>query len=632
MKTAALAIAVLASFACAAGNAFAQADLRESLKRLDRNDNDQIEPEEITALARPYLENVAKASRMSLSKTYPIERYQKAARLYFATKNGVIDTRIDPDTIPETGMIEFGKMPDEPYIAGFGLPLEAGYPVIDDDIRTAASVLRRYDRNKDGYVDRREAQEAKWTYRDPFESDFDKDDRLSELELQQRFARRRLLSDASAELRQQSTRMRSPGIRKSTDDDSDRSSRDDRRRDPRRSSPDSARYLAGTLMEKFDANRNGRIESSESRNIGLPIAQIDLNRNSEITRDELFEFLAQWQRETVNDDLDGLPPWFFERDENRDEQISMMEFASEWTDEKVNEFMSYDANADGIVTIAEVQSSKALSGGSFRMTTAEVLPPRKTIISEIEVTEDFIVGDLNVEISITHSHDEYLEGFLIGPDGQQVELFTNVGGHDDNFEKTFFDDQSSYPITKMKPPFRGVFQPEALLKRQPGLSHFNGKSIQGVWQLMIRATRSDRFGMLHQWALHVKPQDKMAEGQVAAPMADGPRPEDRKAGNDRDRGDKADRKADAKREAFAAKDRESAIRKAHQERVDKIKQWRDGMVERMKSGQMNEQEAAGFKQKLKRLDDYLESMKDKRDKEIKSIKSQLKESKKDLKR
>jgi len=163
-------------------------------------------------------------------------------------------------------------------------------------------------------------------------------------------------------------------------------------------------------------------------------------------------------------------------------------------------------------------------GGSYHNQDAEVLPPHKTIISEIEVSEDYLIGDLNVRISITHSNTSFLDAYLTGPDGQRIELFTEVGGSGDNFEETLLDDQSRSPIAKVRPPFKGTFRPEALDKRQPSLSAFNGKNVNGVWQLVVRGTRSERFGMLHGWSLIVKPQDAMLGSPAEAPAEDGPQP------------------------------------------------------------------------------------------------------------
>ena len=43
------------------------------------------------------------------------------------------------------------------------------------------------------------------------------------------------------------------------------------------------------------------------------------------------------------------------------------------------------------------------------------------------------------------------------------------------------------------------------------MSHFNGKSVKGVWQLVIRGTRNERFGMLHHWGLFVRPIEDMLD-------------------------------------------------------------------------------------------------------------------------
>jgi hypothetical protein len=49
------------------------------------------------------------------------------------------------------------------------------------------------------------------------------------------------------------------------------------------------------------------------------------------------------------------------------------------------------------------------------------------------------------------------------------------------------------------------------LKKQPSLSSFNGKSVKGVWQLVVRGSRSERWGMLHSWELIVTPVDDMMD-------------------------------------------------------------------------------------------------------------------------
>ena len=59
----------------------------------------------------------------------------------------------------------------------------------------------------------------------------------------------------------------------------------------------------------------------------------------------------------------GLPDEFFRKDTNGDGQISMSEFASEWTPEVAKKFAQYDLNGDGIITPDEwLQSEKNQKG------------------------------------------------------------------------------------------------------------------------------------------------------------------------------------------------------------------------------------------------------------------------------
>ncbi len=51
---------------------------------------------------------------------------------------------------------------------------------------------------------------------------------------------------------------------------------------------------------------------------------------------------------------EGLPDWFNSSDADGDGQVSMHEFASPLTDEKIAEFAKYDLNGDGYITAEEV--------------------------------------------------------------------------------------------------------------------------------------------------------------------------------------------------------------------------------------------------------------------------------------
>ena len=485
--------------------AYAQSGLREALERLDVDEDGEIDAEEVTPLARPFLERILRSSRRRdldelFEKPISIERLQEEARRYFAIRNGVSGRDVRPRG--ERTVKSFGRDDDESLVPAFGLS-KIRFPYTQDDLDFADRTLRSHDHNKDGFIDREEAKDEDWTHRDPFADDLNKDDRLSRMEMAQRYARRRLLSDAAEEFWRRSERAEDMNRRSDRDD---RDGRDDRSEWWRRGGSDY--WLTASLMGRFDANRNGRLESSEASSLNIPVGRIDVDRDGEISRDELYAHIASVQNE-AGGLSEGLPAWFYEYDTDKDGQVAMSEYLAEWSYPKKEEFLSLDTNGDGLLTASEVIAAKSLVGGTYRSEAAEVLPPRRTIISEIEVEDDLVIRDLNVELSITHSNVSYLDAYLTGPDGRRVELFTEVGGSGDNFEDTTFDDQSRTYITKARPPFEGSFLPEAVQKKQPSLSSFNGTNAKGFWQLIVRGTRSERFGMLHGWGLTIAPEESV---------------------------------------------------------------------------------------------------------------------------
>jgi len=62
----------------------------------------------------------------------------------------------------------------------------------------------------------------------------------------------------------------------------------------------------------------------------------------------------------------GLPPWFLQRDRNRDGQVTMAEYGSRWTEALVAEFNQFDANRDGIITPKECLGATRVSTGGAR--------------------------------------------------------------------------------------------------------------------------------------------------------------------------------------------------------------------------------------------------------------------------
>lgn len=55
---------------------------------------------------------------------------------------------------------------------------------------------------------------------------------------------------------------------------------------------------------------------------------------------------------------EGLPEWFVRKDANQDGQVSMAEYSTEWSESKAKEFTDCDLNNDGIITPAEALKTK----------------------------------------------------------------------------------------------------------------------------------------------------------------------------------------------------------------------------------------------------------------------------------
>ncbi|MFC1792363.1 fasciclin domain-containing protein, partial [Planctomycetota bacterium] len=77
--------------------------------------------------------------------------------------------------------------------------------------------------------------------------------------------------------------------------------------------------------------------------------------------------------------------------------------------------------------------------------------------SSLTVADSLNITDLNVELDISHSKNNAdLNVYLIGPDGTQVELFTDVGVWDKGFKNTILDDEAGTSIKNGSGSFMGI--------------------------------------------------------------------------------------------------------------------------------------------------------------------------------
>ncbi len=136
----------------------------------------------------------------------------------------------------------------------------------------------------------------------------------------------------------------------------------------------------------------------------------------------------------------------------------------------------------------------------YANTTALAIPDVGKVTSQINVPDAFIVGDLNVKLTIEHPRDPDLHAYLIAPDNTRVELFTDVGTtKSKNFTNTVLDDAAMKSITLGTAPFTGTFRPEG------NLTAVEGKQVQGNWKLEITDDTKRRTGTLKSWSIEVEP-------------------------------------------------------------------------------------------------------------------------------
>jgi subtilisin-like proprotein convertase family protein len=121
------------------------------------------------------------------------------------------------------------------------------------------------------------------------------------------------------------------------------------------------------------------------------------------------------------------------------------------------------------------------------------------IHSSIEITSlsGLLIGDIVVTVDVAHTWDDDLTIVLISPDGHRVVLADRVGGDQNDFNNTIFDDGAESSITVASAPFRGRFQPV-----EP-LSAFENKLANGIWTLEVEDRANKDGGELKSWSVHV---------------------------------------------------------------------------------------------------------------------------------
>ena len=110
--------------------------------------------------------------------------------------------------------------------------------------------------------------------------------------------------------------------------------------------------------------------------------------------------------------------------------------------------------------------------------------PKSTFVN-LDIFDQVVIQDFNVNVSIDHSYIQDISLFLITPDNNRIKLSQNIGGSQDDYRQTVFDQESPNPIVFALAPFTGNFRP------LEDLSVLNGNYLKGRWRLEVQDNYDD---------------------------------------------------------------------------------------------------------------------------------------------
>jgi hypothetical protein len=135
-------------------------------------------------------------------------------------------------------------------------------------------------------------------------------------------------------------------------------------------------------------------------------------------------------------------------------------------------------------------------------------------------TDNYVIQGLTVKLNISFSDTRKLQAKLVGPDGTEIELFTDVGtlNAHTNFIDTILDDNATKPdgtpnlIQNGLSPFTGSYTP------QQALSALKGKLVSGLYRLVLTNEDATIVGTLNNWSLTF--QKAVSVSGLGEPVAD----------------------------------------------------------------------------------------------------------------
>lgn len=291
-------------------------DASSMLSRMDSNGNGQLDPEEMQGPARMFLERMAAGNpNINLSKPIPLAtitgEFEKmrgergGGGGFGGGGGGWFGGESEEAAAPEIRPLVKGfgeyKKPDVPL--GFGPKAEVNATKVESQDRADAEErIRRYDRNRDQFLDEEELKSGRWTD-SPLQYDRNGDKKLNVDELAVRYARVRLAGGNNAS------------------------------------------------GDKNGDDRSGRGRRGSMFGMGLGGGESEAaatDKPAEPAKQKSFRSLSETKKTA------GLPSWFVDSDLNKDKQVALGEFANKIDEAAIEEFVRFDTNTDGFITAQEV--------------------------------------------------------------------------------------------------------------------------------------------------------------------------------------------------------------------------------------------------------------------------------------
>ncbi|MBT4692127.1 MAG: hypothetical protein HOB73_02150 [Planctomycetaceae bacterium] len=470
------------------------------LQRLDANGNGMLEPDE-QGRARPFIERIARdvggidmnrPIRLSTlgEKIQQMQGGQGSSSRGSSSRgsssrgsSGPKDMQGNP--LPAEASLDslvpgFDVIEDVIPVPGFGAKAEyLNVPVQEADFTEAEQTIKRYDRNRNGILEADEIRNARWRD-DPMKQDRNGDGKLTRSELAVRYSLRRT---SEAQRQAQSSAVGGSSGSQDRSDSSGGSSRASG--GSSRASGGSSRFggggpgggssgadrmaqFAGSIMERYDANKSGVIEKSEYKNFRTDPSAADTNKDGKITKDELGKWMSSRFSQSSRDGdssssrggssgrsqgaaesgggadyvgsgsyrfklpqeglPEGLPGWYITSDKNSDGQVAMSEYTGKWDAKTLAEYYAYDANRDGVITPGEaLETTKSgyVRGVSAPRTTTGQSRTSKGGSSESKAAPAATSGPdekyIKFAVSQIAKYDENKNGML---DGGEISIAT----------------------------------------------------------------------------------------------------------------------------------------------------------------------------------------------------------------